>query len=246
MISRDLLGILFDLDGTLTDYRASAETGLRSAYEVLRGIGSEITFAEFEAAYRDVIQAEESETSGSGIRYPALENRRMRFDKTLSALHLDLPSVTLKMAGEYGVGRVRGAVLVPGVHEVLGMLSRHYKLGLLTEGSEETQMSQIKRNRLGKYFTQIVISGETGYHKPQLELYRLTAGRMGIKPGQIAMVGDRIDWDLVPAKRIGMTTIWIGSGGVSDELEPFVDHTVPDIADLQELFQLRGRIQNGD
>ena len=54
------------------------------------------------------------------------------------------------------------------------------------------------------------------------------------------MVGDRIDNDMIPAKKIGMKTVWIkqGFGGLSEQMteaqQP--DYSVDSLKELLPLF----------
>ena len=58
-----------------------------------------------------------------------------------------------------------------------------------------------------------------------------TSEKMGLDPKKIAMVGDRIDWDMVPAKKLGMQTIYFESTGkeITPEItEGFADDCTDD------------------
>ena len=54
------------------------------------------------------------------------------------------------------------------------------------------------------------------------------------------MIGDRIDNDIVPAKQIGMMTIWIrqGFGGMAENLtlEETPDYCVHDLQELADFL----------
>lgn len=54
------------------------------------------------------------------------------------------------------------------------------------------------------------------------------------------MIGDRLDNDIIPAKKLGMKTIWVRQGfakfkSVKNELEK-TDYIVESIADVVDLF----------
>ena len=53
------------------------------------------------------------------------------------------------------------------------------------------------------------------------------------KPNNIAIVGDRIHIDLIPAKSLGMTTILVGTG---KSKSPYVDLELRNICDLDKLL----------
>ena len=231
-------GLLFDLDGTLTDYEASRDAGLLSSYEFIRS--APFSFEEFRTAYDQVILEESSHTSQKGIQLPAFENRVNRFRGLAKILNWDATSWLNGMAESYGIGRAKGATLFPGVTEALHFLASKYRLGLITEGSVETQTAQIQRHGLTRFFKTVIISGATRYHKPDLQLYQYALEKIGLQTERIVMVGDRIDWDIIPAKRLGMKTILFNSDKslrISKMDQMYVDAVVHSHSELIELFK---------
>lgn len=59
-------------------------------------------------------------------------------------------------------------------------------------------------------------------------------------PDNSVMVGDRLDNDIAPAKKVGMKTVWIkqGLGGVANAIHKIeqADYTIENLAELLELF----------
>ncbi len=229
-------GILFDLDGTLTDYQAGARAGLEAAWEFLKNY-RDIPFDRFENAYWQVIKEESKTTSSKGIQYPAKQNRMIRFQKTLYILDIQDDVDTAVMAEIYGTGRAEGARLFPGTREVLERLAKKYRLGVITEGNYETQYAQIKGNSLEDFFFALIISCETPYHKPDIRLYELAIRKMEMNAEDMIMVGDRVDWDLRPAKALGCTTILMMNNVTPQDLDESVDYTANSIMDLERLLE---------
>jgi HAD superfamily hydrolase (TIGR01509 family) len=48
--------------------------------------------------------------------------------------------------------------------------------------------------------------------KPDPRILRAAAEACGVAPGECLMIGDRVDVDIVPARRLGMSTIWLRVG----------------------------------
>ncbi|GLC81325.1 haloacid dehalogenase [Lacrimispora brassicae] len=80
-------------------------------------------------------------------------------------------------------------------------------------------------------------SAEIGISKPDIRIFQMAVDKSNCPPEKAIMIGDRLDNDIYPAKKIGMRTIWIkqGFGGfqtpISDEYEP--DFTVNSLDELQ-------------
>ena len=66
----------------------------------------------------------------------------------------------------------------------------------------------------------IVASAEESLEKPDIRIFQLALERAGCRPDEAIMIGDRIDNDIVPAKKAGMMTIRIrqGFGGMAESL----------------------------
>lgn len=232
----DTKAVLFDLDGTLTDYSSSAEAGLRAAWEVMNN-HFPVTYDRFKTEYWRVLGAEMPVTSIKGIRLAAFENRKKRFREMMTHLQITFKEDLLNlMATAYGMGRVSGAKLVSGARETLQLLKNHFSLGLITEGSHETQMNQLTQHGIESLFKSIVISGDTPYHKPDLELYKIAVQQLDQNAKEIMMVGDRMDWDLKPAKQLGMVTILVDYENAENDLPNFVDDKINEMTQLLPLL----------
>ena len=74
-----------------------------------------------------------------------------------------------------------------------------------------------------------VISGEVGIEKPDPGIFALAIDRLGIDPADIVYVGDNPEFDVVPARAVGMTPVLI------DRRERFPDADCIRITDLRAL-----------
>ena len=92
-----------------------------------------------------------------------------------------------------------------------------------------------------KYIDLVVASAEEGVAKPDLRIFRIALERAACKPEEAVMVGDRIDNDIIPAKKLGMKTVWIkqGFGGYAElkTVEEQPDYIVNTLAEITELFR---------
>ncbi|HUC79162.1 MAG TPA: HAD-IA family hydrolase [Candidatus Saccharimonadales bacterium] len=69
-------------------------------------------------------------------------------------------------------------------------LKPKYKIGMLSNAGDDwlDEMMGPKRKAL---FEVLVLSYQVGYTKPQPEIYRLTASKLGVKPSQCIMIDDK-------------------------------------------------------
>ena len=122
----------------------------------------------------------------------------------------------------------------------LKTLKEKYKIGIIANQSFGTQQ-RLKDMGLADFIDLIVSSAEEGVSKPDLNIFLLALERAGCAAEQAVMIGDRLDNDIAPAKRLGMKTVWIrhGFGGLA---MPKSEEETPDwiVRNLNELCGLFG------
>ena len=123
--------------------------------------------------------------------------------------------------------------------EILKNLSQKFKLGIIANQVAGTQ-KRIDNWGIGKYFDVVVASAEAGCEKPDLKIFNMALKQAKCSPREAVMIGDRMDNDIVPAKKLGMNTVWVRQGfakfqSVKNELER-PDYIVESIVDVVGLF----------
>lgn len=130
-------------------------------------------------------------------------------------------------------------VIYPEAAQCLVALHKKYKIGIIANQSAGTS-DRMKKYAISQYLDLIIASAEEGVEKPDSRIFELALERAACQPENAVMIGDRIDNDIIPAKKIGMKTIWIrqGFGGMAEPLteEETSDFCVDNLLDLIELF----------
>lgn len=76
--------------------------------------------------------------------------------------------------------------------------------------------------------------------KPDIRIFEYALDKANCTPQEACMIGDRLDNDILPAKALGIKTVWIKQGfGVlqkplSKSEEP--DHFINNLSELLEIF----------
>ena len=118
-------------------------------------------------------------------------------------------------------------------------LSQKYKIGVIANQEFGTEKRLIDFG-IRKYIDVIVASAEEGVAKPDKRIFEIALKKAGCKAEQAVMIGDRIDNDIVPAKEIGMKTIWIKQGmgkywKISNECEK-ADFVIESLSELSDIL----------
>ncbi len=98
--------------------------------------------------------------------------------------------------------------LIPGIVPVIENLARKYNLGIIANQPREAG-PVLENHGLLKYFKVHGISQSVGLSKPDPKLFQWAMDEASCEPGEGLMIGDRIDNDVIPAKSVGLKTLWL-------------------------------------
>ena len=154
------------------------------------------------------------------------QNRRGDLEIS-NMLHVDLPKWTIDAERLY-----------PETEDVLKELHEKYKIGIIANQALGTA-DRLKSFGILEYIDLVIASAEEGVAKPDLKIFEMALERAGVKPDEAMMIGDRIDNDIFPAKKLGMRTMWLrqGFGGMwkiqsDDELPNFIADSLPEVVSI--------------
>lgn len=129
--------------------------------------------------------------------------------------------------------------LYPDTSEALKRLREKYRLGIIANQSPGSK-KRLEDWGMLEYFDVVAASAEEGFAKPDERIFLRALKSAGCLPQNAVMVGDRLDNDIAPAKKLLMKTVWIKRGfakynKVGGVFET-ADYTVNDLLELCELL----------
>lgn len=191
--------VFLDVGGVLYDDGVYARA-LRTA---LRELGASMTDAAFDEAYARCRTEQRgpfrerlaSRFLGHGSDIGELERRAAR--------HWSYPPGSLH----------------DDVRPCLDALAGRYRLGLIAN-QQSSVRAALARDGIDAYFEVWGISDDLLLSKPDVRLYEHALTAAGVQGWRAAMAGDRLDYDVRPARSVGMRTIWVLRGEAPDEPTP--------------------------
>jgi putative hydrolase of the HAD superfamily len=115
--------------------------------------------------------------------------------------------------------------------------NKKIELGIITNGTSESQRGKLKRFNIEKYFDYFYIEGEIGYGKPDIRIYKYMLEETKIAVDKIIMVGDNLVWDIEPPQKLGINTIWINTkGAILEETNIRPNKIIKKISDIINLI----------
>jgi len=127
----------------------------------------------------------------------------------------------------------------PDSAPALRRLARRFRLGVITNCDDD--LFARSNRRLGVAFDWVVTAQQARSYKPSEANFELAFATTGVPRERIVHVAQSLFHDHVPAKRLGLATVWVdrrhgktGSGATpSADAEP--DLTVPDMLTLADV-----------
>ena len=101
--------------------------------------------------------------------------------------------------------------LYPGVREVLEQLKNRYLLAAVSDGQTLWAGPEMRAAGLEEYFSIVTVSGDFGYRKPDLRMYRHALEHFSLKPQEVIFVGNDMYRDVFGAAQAGMQTVFFKS-----------------------------------
>jgi len=212
--------VIFDLDGTLVDSNEAHAISWVQAYKLV-GYGE----VPVETVLRYIGIRGDLITEKVLGREALKDYKRIRFYKD---------KVFLKLLREGYV------TLFPEVYNVLKVLKSYgVKLCVATSTSIPLLITMLEYFNIMKYFDVLVAGEEVRRSKPEPDLYLEALKRAETDGKEALIVGDS-EYDVIPAKAIGATTVLVLRDNQKKELSVNPDYVVKDLIDLvKNVLKLR-------
>jgi FMN hydrolase / 5-amino-6-(5-phospho-D-ribitylamino)uracil phosphatase len=126
-----------------------------------------------------------------------------------------------------------------GCLDALQALSRHYKLGVITNGPDAIQAKKFEALKVGAHFAPelFVTSERAGCFKPDERIFRRALELAGVEAGEAIHIGDSLEADVAGAHGAGMLAVWFNPDGREPERGIVPDATVSSYAELPALIE---------
>jgi 2-haloacid dehalogenase len=220
----------FDCYGTLIDWESGILTALKSIL-----VKHNINIAD-KRILELYAQIESNQQSGEYLKY------REVLKEVVQGFGQELNFKPTESELDALAESIKDWLPFPDTVEALQALKKRYKLTIISNIDDDLFAYTAKK--LQVEFDWIITAEQVKSYKPSLQNFEVAIGRMGISPEQLLHVAQSVYHDIVPAKSMGLTAVWVnrrqdkeGSGAtVSVNGNP--DLEVPDLKTLVSLMGL--------
>ena len=222
--------LTFDCYGTLIDW----ETGIWQALAPV--FASHDNPIGREAALERYAALEAAIESGPYVEY------RQVLRRVLEGLGQQLGFTPAKVELDDFSTSVRNWPAFPDSAAALRALQRKYQLAILSNIDDD--LFAYSAQRLGVTFDFIITAQQARSYKPALNNFQLAFQRLGLPPTRILHVAQSLFHDHVPAKSLGLSTVWVNrrqgqpGAGATPPAEAQPDLEVPDLQTLARTIGL--------
>lgn len=233
--------ILFDLDDTLISFEGVAEQAWEKCC---------IDFISHHKIHNGIVELLES-INTTRIWYWSDPERHKRGRSDMLAARREIVALAMQklnihdgilsneLADSYSNYREQLIHLFPHTLRTLDELkSMGIRLGMITNGTRESQRSKLDRFALTKYFEHILVEGEVGFGKPDERIYMMALNLFNISPQDCWMIGDNLVWDIQAPQALRMNAIWYDyrMTGLPQNSSILPDHVICDALELLPLL----------
>ena len=191
--------IVFDLDETLYDEAHYVESGLAAvATQLASNSGFEVSTL-LNVMQGDIRVNGRGTAFNAALRAVGQPDESAHIDALVNLYRQHLPAIAL----------------YPDAAHFLGALLRetpHLKTALVTDGLPVMQRNKVAALGIAGRFNTIVYCWDLAAPKPATAGFLQASQSLGVEPWACAMIGDRVDHDMAPAKTLGMRTIRVARG----------------------------------
>jgi 2-haloalkanoic acid dehalogenase type II len=197
--------VVFDMDDTLLNWRA-AEQGAIGQLAAMHFAAHGIPESRVRQVY-DGVMAENFAGWKSRREWMYIQERlRLLLDRLEAADRIKVEDLVATFSRE----ATRRLAFLEGAEQALRAARQSgRKTALLTNGRSEVQRPKVFAFGLHTEVDFVGITGELGAWKPEPAAFLLVLDKLGVQPAHALMVGDNEDFDIAPAKALGMQTAWI-------------------------------------
>ena len=200
--------VLLDLDGTLLDFKASEKKAfINTIYKFKDIIPSDDICLKFSQINEELF----NEFAKGNLK--RIEFQRLRFKKMTELLNTDIDEVKFN---EFYVKNLEvQAELYNDAIILLDYLKNKYKLYVASNGMYKVQINRLKIAKIFDYFTDIFISEDIGYNKPDANFFKAIISKIGDNNlDEYIIIGDRIDADIKGGISFGINAILVNRDNI--------------------------------
>jgi putative hydrolase of the HAD superfamily len=197
-------GILIDLDDTLADDRFATEQAVLALWKS-KNESQEFDVLQLTARWASITDTHWRRFRAGQTTLQGQRRARMNdlFGQTFSEANAD------ELFAEFLRHYEKNWRLTPGASAFLSVTSRLPKV-IVTNCETNQASSKMARLNLSSHFVGVVTPEVAGVPKPKPGIFKHALELLGVPASDCMMIGDSEEYDIEPARALGMATFLVG------------------------------------
>ncbi|MGW1894273.1 HAD family hydrolase [Streptomyces sp. NPDC002004] len=237
----EIRAVVWDIDDTIFDYAGADTAGMRAHLAAEGLLGRYGTAEAALTLWRELTDRHWARFGAGAVGFQ--EQRRDRVRDFLAvggsvAGPMDDADADAWF-GRYVRHYEAAWALFPDTLPALDALAGDYRHAVLSNSALTAQDRKLRALGVRDRFEAVLCAAELGVSKPAPEAFLAACDALGLRPSEVAYVGDQPETDARGASDAGLLGIWLdrnGSGGVREELPSGV-HRITGLAELPGLLR---------
>ena len=223
--------VLWDLDGTLLDFKAAESAAIRKCFAAFGfgECGPEMTarYSAINERYWEMLER------GEQTRAQILTGR---FREFLTSCGLDAGKAGA-FNEAYEQALTETVEFLPGARETVTALRGRLIQGIVTNGSRSVQVLKLRGTGLDRLVDHVFISEDLGAEKPSKAFFDRVLAVLALPPEECLVVGDSLTSDMRGGVRAGMRTCWFDPNGAENPTEVRPDFRITRLEEVLALTE---------
>ncbi|MBR1778435.1 MAG: HAD family hydrolase [Alphaproteobacteria bacterium] len=238
-------GLIFDINGTLTDILTDEEQN--DLYRVVSNFllyqGISLSAAEVRQLYFDINKRQRYDSQEEFPEFNAVDLFAELIEQGASDYTARLSKKKLKLLPEITAELFRAASLLqlklyPNVKKTLKKLRKKYRLAAVSDGQALWAKAELNAVGLAGFFDPLLISSDYGYRKPDSRLFKKALKKMNLSADEVIFIGNDLYRDIYGANELEIKSIFFKSNqGDHTYTSARPDRTISRFEDLAEAVQ---------
>ena len=205
-MSKTYKHLFFDLDHTLWDFDRNTSEAISEIYKIFNFAEWPFHFSDFMKYFHETNDYLWNKFNHGQI--DRMELRNSRFNIILEKLGIPVDDVPSGIGDAYLDIAPSKSNVIDYTHEILQYLRPKYQLHIISNGFDDVQHRKMKAADIYHYFDKIVTSDNSGYRKPQKEIFDYALHQANASRENSIFIGDNMDTDIIGAQNAAIDHIY--------------------------------------
>lgn len=224
--------LLWDIDGTILDFKAAEKVAIKNCFEIIGGLGQcsdEMIekYAVINRKYWEALERGEMEKKDILV---------FRFRDFFEMYGLDT-SKAEAFNTEYQIRLGDTVVFRDDCKALINGLKGKFVQCAVTNGTKEAQTRKLRNSELDEVFEHIFISDIVGFEKPSIEFFDAVMAKLSeYDKSEMLIIGDSLTSDIKGGNNAGIKTCWYNPDGLVNDKGVSVDYEISNLNELLDII----------